>query len=362
LPSTHTQAALDASSIAQQRARRFEPGEVRRALLRRLTRRWQASGSFTFPAVPALLERYLGQCLKLFEALGRHYADEQRREARGIFERVLQEAFTRSPRSNILVNYEAPMGTELHYAVTADAVSVTDMYEDWLERLPSPLFGDYPDARLSVLLRELGPERKLKVLDLGAGTGRNALYLAGLGHSVVAVESAPKLADLLRRAAAGSGLSLQVHTLDLFEQLASDPEVYSLIIMSGVASDLRRVEQLRYLFSLASQRLAPGGHLMLSLHVAVRDYAPDTAARQWAQQCCAMFFTREEIVSCTKESGLALGSDDSVCEFESAHLPVQAWPPTPAYVEWITCQHLFALPPERCPVELRWLVYHKPVT
>lgn len=347
----------DDVSSAPPRARRFDTSELRRALLQRLKRRWQASGTYTFPAVPNLREHYVGKCLRLFEVLGRKHGEDQRQQAREIFDRVLAAAYAKSARSNIEVSYQAPMGTELRYAVTADAVPIAEMYEDWFERLPPPLFGSHPDARLLELLKS--SPRDGTVLDLGAGTGRNALHLARKGYAVVAIELAPKLAQAMRREAELEHLSLRVIEADLFEELEASPDRYSLILMAGVGSDFRDTAQLRRFFTLAAERLTPGGYLMASLHIAIPGYNPDLVARQWAQQCCAMFFTRDELEGCSKPSGLRLTSDESVFDFESTHLPVHAWPPTPAYIEWVSCQHLFALPRERCPVELRWLIFRK---
>ena len=351
--------ATDLNAGVSLRPRRFDAIEVRKALLQRLKRRWLASGSFTFPAVPGLCDHYVSQCIKLFEALGRSYSSDQRVQAGRIFERVLSEAYAQSPRSNIVVNYEASMGTELHYAVTADAVPLAAAYEHWLAQLPPPLFGDYPDARLLALLDQLKSPSKLEVLDLGAGTGRNALYLAECGHSVRAIEMTPKLAEVIRSEAQNRQVSVQVETTDLFDALAATDRAYSLLVLSGVVGDFRNTEQLRRFFELAVHRLSSGGHLLVSVHLAVRHYVPDASARQWAEQCCAMFFTRDELGACITGLGLDLISDESAYEFESTHLPEHAWPPTPAFAEWATCQHLFALPPDRCPVELRWLVYQK---
>jgi len=52
-------------------------------------------------------------------------------------------------------------------------------------------------------------------------------------------------------------------------------------------------------------------------------------------------------------------SDDSVYEYEKANLPDGAWPPTSWYADWVTGRDVFDLPPEECPIELRWLVYEK---
>jgi hypothetical protein len=56
---------------------------------------------------------------------------------------------------------------------------------------------------------------------------------------------------------------------------------------------------------------------------------------------------------------LELVSDESVYEYEQAHLPVEAWPPTPWFPEWSTGLDLFDLPAEASPVDLRWLVYRR---
>ena len=57
---------------------------------------------------------------------------------------------------------------------------------------------------------------------------------------------------------------------------------------------------------------------------------------------------------------LQLISDDSVHDYEKAHLPEGAWPPTSWYADWTSGRDVFDLPREDCPIEMRWLVYQKP--
>ena len=349
--------AVDQLGIASAKSRRVDAQRIRQALLLRLRRRWLGSGSYVFPAVPALREHFVAQCLAMFEALGRQCDPEQMRHLNQSFEQVLLDAFARSPRSNIIVNYDAAMGTELRYTVTADAVPLTDMYEQWLEQLPAPLFGELPDARLVALLQGLGSPQDCPVLDLGAGTGRNALYLAERSYPVDAVECVPRFAALMREHVGSRQLRLRVVPSDLFEYLQECKARYALCVASGVASDFRDANQLSRFFRLVAPLLDRNGLLLMSVHLAAPDYRPDATALQWAAQCCAMFYTRGELADSVAGCGLELTSDDSAIEFESTYLPNHAFPPTPAYPEWAACTHMFALGPEQSPVELRWLVF-----
>jgi SAM-dependent methyltransferase len=339
------------------RPRRFDPEELRRAVIRRLERRAVASGMITLPAVPGMLDRYVEVCFAVFGALGRQFAPGERAQARELFGRMLSEAYATSARSNIVVSYEAPMGSELKYEVAVEALPLAAAYESWLETLPPPLFGAHPDARVRALAEELaaaGP-----VLDVGAGTGRHAIYFARRGHPVDAVELTPAFAASLLAEAAQEGLSIRVIPGDVFECSAELGREYRLILLAGVAADFRAFAELRRTFELSAERLAPGGFLALSVHVAVPGYAPDETVRQWAEQCCAMFFTPLELGAAAEGLPLELVTDDSAFDYESRNLPADEWPPTPTCAEWALGQHMFALDRADCPLELRWLVYRK---
>ena len=63
----------------------------------------------------------------------------------------------------------------------------------WYERHATQVVGSYealPPERLHGWLNGLLPAVPALVLDIGAGTGRDAAWFAGLGHDVVAVEPA----------------------------------------------------------------------------------------------------------------------------------------------------------------------------
>ena len=70
-------------------------------------------------------------------------------------------------------------------------------------------------------------------------------------------------------------------------------------------------------------------------------------------------FTRDEMSTAAAELPLELVADDSVYEYEKAHLPDGAWPPTGWYAEWVSGLDVFDVEREQCPIEMRWLVYQK---
>lgn len=337
--------------------RRFDPAKMRHALLQRVARRSTASGCFTLPALPALSGEYLEACFRAFSALGQEFTDEEITQGRELFERALTEAFAKSPRSNISVDFEAPMGAELRYNLSPEPVPLAQAYEGWLEALPEPLFGAQPDARLLTLVGEL-PDG-CSVLDVGAGLGRNALPLARRGHAVTAVELTPAFADELERAVRREQLSIRVVRGDVFETATNLGGHYALVLASGFVGDLRSSSELRGLFELADEALSPGGFLLLNVHLCVNGYSPDEATRQWGQQSSAMFFTPDELHQALAGLPLELVADDAAHDYEQKHLPKEAWPPTAVYAEWALATHMFALEPARCPIALRWLVMKK---
>jgi SAM-dependent methyltransferase len=328
-------------------------------MARRLHRRSIATGEISLPAVPGMLEEYVAMCATLFATLGRGFTDEQLDNLRGILRDQLNEAFAASPRSEIVIAYEAPMGTTLNYHVKCRWWSVERAYENWIATREPPLFGSEPDARVWTLANEAADPGAYPILDVGAGTGRNALALARRGHLVDVVEMTASFADAIRAEAQRESLAVRVLQRDIFATLDDLRRDYRLILLSEVVSDFRSVDQLRGVFDLASHCLAPGGRLVFNAFVAHRDYTPDEGALQLGQQCYTSIFTQPQMADALAGFPLALVSDESVYDYEKEHLPAASWPPTSWYAEWVSGQDVFDVPRTARPIEMRWLVYEK---
>lgn len=96
------------------------------------------------------------------------------------------------------------------------------------------------------------------ILDLGAGTGRVALPLAGAGHRVIAVERDPLLAAELDRRAAAAGAELDVVEADARE-LPALGEAVPLALAPMQFLQLLDSADRRALLERVSAALSPGG-------------------------------------------------------------------------------------------------------
>ena len=144
----------------------------------------------------------------------------------------------------------------------------------------------------------------------------------------------------------------------MFETDADLRTDYRIILLSEVVSDFRDPAQLRDLFTLATRCLAPGGHLVFNIFWRARPTFPTTRHGSSVSRCTT-FFTRSEVETAVAGLPLKRVADDSVYEYESAHLPDGAWPPTGWYANWVSGHDVFGLDREHSPIDMRWLVYRK---
>ena len=154
-------AALTGSPTPGQSAREKVAGcrtSIRRcgvkSMARRLYRRSVVTGEITLPAAPGMIDEYVTMCDTLFAGVGRRFSAEELAHVRTVLEGQLAEAFATSPRSTIVISYNAPIGMTLNYNVKAQWWTVEGAYENWISTREPPLFGPEPDARVWALANE----------------------------------------------------------------------------------------------------------------------------------------------------------------------------------------------------------------
>jgi SAM-dependent methyltransferase len=129
----------------------------------------------------------------------------------------------------------------------------------WDRRYQEHGWSQVPDENLVELVAPLCAGR---ALDLGCGTGRNALWLARSGWSVTGVDASRVGLDMATEQATREGLNLHTVLADLLDYV---PEVagYDLVVLANIHLAPGQRDQL---FERAAAAVAPGGHLFIIGH------------------------------------------------------------------------------------------------
>jgi SAM-dependent methyltransferase len=126
---------------------------------------------------------------------------------------------------------------------------------------PVPFFVEWPDESLAGWLSDgrLVPGR---VLELGCGHGRNALYLARQGAAVDAVDLSAEALGWARQRAEAAGAAVTFQHCSIFAA-KFEPESYDLVYDSGCLHHLPPHRRQSYV-ALVNRALKPGGHFGLT--------------------------------------------------------------------------------------------------
>ncbi|MEZ4238110.1 MAG: hypothetical protein R3F59_18580, partial [Myxococcota bacterium] len=166
-------------------------------LVPRLDGRARSSGQISLLPVPAACELYVERLAGVFAGVGCPLDPAALDALRDALGAALDQAWSSGTHARVDVRWRA-VGGVLKYRAQPVERSAAEAYDEWATGRPAPLFGAHPDA--AVLQAAAALPAGAKVLDLGAGSGRNAVPLAAAGHDVLAVEIAPSLVKKLREA------------------------------------------------------------------------------------------------------------------------------------------------------------------
>ena len=141
--------------------------------------------------------------------------------------------------------------------------------------------GDVETQR-AVTLAALGESRRLKVADLGCGTGASTLCLANtLNADITAVDFVPEFIEILRQNADASGLGQRVHTtVGSMDNVEFSTNELDLIWSEGAIYNIGFERGIHYW----RQFLKPRGVLAVSEITWLTDRRPDEIQSYWDAQ------------------------------------------------------------------------------
>lgn len=107
------------------------------------------------------------------------------------------------------------------------------------------------------------PKHRAQVLDIGAGSGRDAAALAARGHDVVAVEPADRLRERAQQLHTSRSIHWVADSLPALQKVYELGDHYDLILLSAVWMHLRPEVRDRAMRKLAGL-LNPGGKIVIT--------------------------------------------------------------------------------------------------
>lgn len=108
------------------------------------------------------------------------------------------------------------------------------------------------------------PDVPGKIIDIGAGTGADAAWLAAQGHQVVAVEPVRSFREYGLRRHASPRIEWVNDALPDLHQLAQRKQEFNVVMLTAVWMHLHENER-RMAMPVVASLLAPGGLLVMSL-------------------------------------------------------------------------------------------------
>ena len=157
-----------------------------------------------------------------------------------------------------------------------------------------PRFEAISSAELLAPVIDLLPAPPSRILEVGAGTGRDAAWLAGQGHHIVAVEPVEQLRSAGMALHPSSNIRWADDRLPGLAELRRGREVYDLILLIAVWQHLRPEQYSSALVNLGALT-APDGCLIMSLR-----HGPGSPQRP----CFPAL--PEQVIRFAEEAGLSL--------------------------------------------------------
>ena len=132
----------------------------------------------------------------------------------------------------------------------------------WNERYSTRgmVWGPEANQFVAAFASDLSPRR---VLDLGCGQGRNAVWLARQGHTVTGVDQSEVAVEQARQLAADNAVSVTFAVADIVECWNPAPESVDLVVLSylQLPPETRRLAHAK-----VATAVAPGGNIFLIAH------------------------------------------------------------------------------------------------
>lgn len=165
--------------------------------------------------------------------------------------------------------------------------------------------------------RELAFDKSKRILDIGCGTGRHAVELAGRGYCVTGIDLSESMLAVAREKAAAAGVSVDFRRCDA-RDLPFKAEFDAAILLCGGAFPLMETDEMNYqILQNAARALKPHGTFILTtlnglfpLFHSVKDFLESAAAENDAAKKSHSFDSHSFDLMTFRDHVVATFTDD----------------------------------------------------
>ncbi len=176
-----------------------------------------------------------------------------------------------------------------------------NLYDERYEH-PGYYWGKIPSNSCYRVLQILPPDRPLRLLDIGCGEGRNAVFFARNGYQVTAFDTSARGIEKTKQLAADVGVPIEAFAADINEFRLTEP--FDVLFSTGVLQYVPP-EQRKDLFDNYRAYTSPGGLNVFSVFVKKPfiQKAPDAerTAYKWISGELLTYYNEWKIEYCTEE-------------------------------------------------------------
>jgi 2-polyprenyl-3-methyl-5-hydroxy-6-metoxy-1,4-benzoquinol methylase len=139
-----------------------------------------------------------------------------------------------------------------------------ELFENYGEKYESESFTAGTKGECDFIEQELNKCKKLKILDLGCGTGRHSVELAGRGYDMTGVDLSESMLKKAREKAAAAGLKIRFEKHDA-RKLPFSAEFDAVIMLCEGAFPLMETDEMNFeILRGAAAALKPGGKIIFT--------------------------------------------------------------------------------------------------
>lgn len=209
-----------------------------------------------------------------------------------------------------------------------------ELFENYGIKYDNECFTKGTVGECNFIEKEIGYKKEAKILDIGCGTGRHSIELAGRGYKIVGIDLSESLLKRAKEKASSKGLKIVFQKHDARNLTFSNEFDMAIMLCEGAFSLMETDEMNFQILRNAANALKPGGKLIFNalnalfpLYHSVKDFL-NSEAKEGNATCASISF---DLMTFREHS--TISSEDDTGNKKELQCSVRYY--TPSEITWL---------------------------